>query len=187
RTGQGDYGERPTSSYHIYFWTIGAGRSPLDVAEQFAHADTLRALLDVASPVQRLLFACRRGDEEEARRLVSRNPRLVESMSPVQHRVLADAVWTGDVRAVSLMLSLGFDPRVPGHDAGTALHLAAWDGAVEMVQALLSDSRSRELLAVRDAHHGGTPLDWCDYGARHNAGHGDHAEVARLLREAEAS
>lgn len=185
RTGQGDYGERPPSSYHIYFWTIGAGRSPLDAAEQFEHADTLQALLEVASPVQRLLFACRRGDEKEARALVNAHPGVVVTMPAAQHRVLADAAWTGDVRAVALMLSLGFDPRVPGHDAGTALHLAAWDGAVEMVKVLLRDPRSRGLLAVRDAHHGGTPFDWCEYGARHNAGRGDHAEVGRLLREAE--
>ena len=185
RTGQGDYGEQPPSSHHIYFWSIGAGRSPLDVAEQFEHRDTLQAMLRVASPVQQLLFACRRGDEREAGALVNAHPGIVESMSPAQHRVLADAAWSGDVRAVALMLSLGFDPRVPGHDAGSALHLAAWDGAVEMVRTLLHDPRARALLTVRDAHHGGTPLDWCDYGSRHNAGRGDHAEVARLLREAE--
>ena len=113
------------------------------------------------------------------------HPGIVESMSLAQHRLLADTAWTGDVRAVALMLSLGFDPRVPGHDAGSALHLAAWDGAVEMVRTLLRDPRAREMLTVRDAHHGGTPLDWCDYGSRHNAGRGNHAEVAQLLREAE--
>ena len=32
KTGRADYGEKPPSSYHIYFWTIGDGRSPLDVA-----------------------------------------------------------------------------------------------------------------------------------------------------------
>lgn len=187
RTGQGDYGEEPPSSYHIYFWSIGAGRSPLDVASQFEHAETLQGMLDVASPVQRLLSACRRGDEQGARSLVNAHPGIVEAMSAAEHRVLADAAWTGDVRAVTLMLSLGFNPRVPGHDAGSALHLAAWDGAVDMVRALLRDPRARELLSVRDAHHGGTPLDWCEYGSRHNAGRGDHAEVARLLREAAQS
>jgi len=186
RTGQGDYGEQPPSSYHIYFWSIGAGRSPLDVAAQFEHADTLQAMLEIASPVQRLLFACRQGDEAEARALVQAHPGIVGSLRPEQHRALADAAWTGDVRAVSLMLSLGFDPRMPGHDSGSALHLAAWDGAAEMVATLLRDPRARESISIRDAHHGGTPLGWCCYGSVHNAGRGDHAAVARLLLDAGA-
>lgn len=186
RTGQGMYAEQPPSSYHIYFWSIGAGRSPLDVAAQFEHPGTLHAMMTLASPVQRLLFACRHAHEAEARSLVRENPGLVDAMSPSQHRVLADAAWSGDVSAVSLMLSLGFDPRTPGHDGGSALHLAAWDGAAEMVETLLRDPRSAELLTTRDAHHGGTPLGWCCYGSVHSAGHGDHAAVARLLLDAGA-
>src|SRR5258707_1321353 len=58
RTGQGDYGEKPPSSYHIYNWTIGP-RSPLEVASQFDHQDTLDAMLTFASPLHRLLLACR--------------------------------------------------------------------------------------------------------------------------------
>jgi ankyrin repeat protein len=186
RTGQGEYGEQPPSSYHIYFWSIGAGRSPLDVAAQFEQAETLRAMMTRASLAQRLLFAGSHGNEAEARALVRAHPGLVDSMSPSQHRALADVAWSGDVRAVSLMLSLGFDPRVPGHDGGSALHLAAWDGAVEMVETLLRDDRALELLATRDAHHGGTPLGWCCYGSVHNADRGDHAAVARLLLDAGA-
>ena len=186
RTGQGEYGEQPPSSFHIYFWTIGAARSPLDVAAQFEHADTLDAMLAVASPVQRLLFACRRGDEREARALVQAYPGIVESMTPGEHRVLPDAAWTGDVRGVALMLSLGFDARTPGHDAGSALHLAAVDGAVAMVETLLGDPRARELVTVRDAHHGGTPLDWCRYGATDDSRRSDYATVERLLIEAAA-
>jgi ankyrin repeat protein len=186
RTAQGEYGEQPPSSYHIYFWSIGAGRSPLDVAAQFEHAHTLQALLKVASPAQRLLFACRHGDEVEARSLIRAHPGMVASLSPGQHRVLADAAWSGDVGAVALMLSLGFDPRTAGHDGGSALHVAAWDGSVKMVETLLRDPRARELVTIRDAHHGGTPLGWCCYGSMHNASRGDHAAVARLLLDAGA-
>jgi hypothetical protein len=45
RTGRGAYGERPPSSQHIYFWTIGDGRSPLDVAAQFGQDATMQAML----------------------------------------------------------------------------------------------------------------------------------------------
>jgi hypothetical protein len=85
-------------------------------------------MLPFATPVQRLQFACRRGDEETARRIVREYPSIIQSMAPEEHRIIADATWNGDARAVALMLDLGFNPRTPGHDSGTALHLAAWEG-----------------------------------------------------------
>jgi ankyrin repeat protein len=186
RTGQGDYGEKPPSSYHIYFWTIGDNCSPLDVAAQFEQGETLEVLLDFASPVQQLLFACRQGDEARARSLVQHHPGLVASMSPAEQRPIADAAWNGNARAVALMLDLGFDPRTPGHDAGTALHLAAWEGSVETVTALLRHREAAALVAVRDAHYDATPLGWCCHGSLHGNQSHDHAGVARLLLEAGA-
>jgi ankyrin repeat protein len=186
RTGRGDYGPQDPSSYHIYFWTIGDGRSPLDVAAQFDQSDTLESMLSFASPIQRLLFACRRADEEWARRIVREQPGIIGSMSVEDHRVLADAAWNGDARAVALMLDLGFNPRTPGHDSGTALHLAAWEGSVDTVEALLRHPDASELLSIRDAHHSGTPLGWCCHGSLHGNPRHDHAGVARLLLAAGA-
>jgi ankyrin repeat protein len=186
RTGRGDYGPQDPSSYHIYFWTIGDGRSPLDVAAQFEQSETLESMLAFASPIQRLVFACRRGDEEWARRIVREQPRIIESMGVEDHRVLADAAWNGEARAVALMLDLGFNPRTPGHDSGTALHLAAWEGSVDTVEALLRHPDAREFLSIRDAHHGGTPLGWCCHGSLHGNPSHDHAGVAQLLLEAGA-
>jgi ankyrin repeat protein len=186
RTGRGEYGEKPPGSYHIYFWTIGDGRSPLDVAAQFDQPETLEATLGVATPVQRLLFACMAGDEATARSVVRDHPGIVGSMAPDAHRTLADAAWHGDARAVALMLDLGFDPTTPGHDAGTPLHLAAWEGSAETVSALLRHPAARELVSLRDAHYGATPLGWCCHGSLHgNPGH-DHAGAARLLLQAGA-
>lgn len=186
RTGQGEYAERPPSSYHIYFWTIGDSRSPLDVAEQFEHRETLRAMLEFASPLQRLLFACRTADEQGAHAIVRDHPGLIESMSPADHRALADAAWNNAPRAVALMLKLGFDPRATGHDGGTAMHLAAWEGSTEIVEALLRHPEARTLIATRDAHHGGTPLGWCCHGSVHGNRGRDHAGVAKLLLDAGA-
>jgi len=186
RTGQGDYGEQPPSSYHIYFWTIGDNCSPMEVAAQFEQNETLDALLEFASPLQQLLFACRQGDEARARALVHKHPGLVESMSPGDHRAIADAAWNGAARTVALMLDLGFYPRTTGHDAGTALHLAAWEGSPETITALLRHRDAAALVAARDAHYDATPLGWCCHGSLHGNQQHDHAGVARLLLEAGA-
>jgi ankyrin repeat protein len=186
RTGQGDYGEKPPSSYHIYFWTIGDSRAPLDVAEQFGHRDTANAMLEYASPLQRLHFACRTADAATARTIVRQHPGIIESMAPADHRALADAAWSGASKAVALMLELGFDPRATGHDSGTALHLAAWEGSPETVAVLLQHPDARKLVTIRDAHYGGTPLGWCTYGSVHGNPEHDHAGAAKLLLEAGA-
>lgn len=186
RTGQGDYGEKPPSSYHIYFWTIGDSRSPLDVAAQFERRETLEAMLAWASPLHRLHFACRAGDEESARAVVREHPGILASMGPQEHRAIADAAWQGDARAVGLMLELGFDPRTPGHDSGTPMHLAAWEGSVETVAALLRHADARTLVSIKDARYHATPLGWCCHGSVHGNTSHDHAGVARLLLDAGA-
>ena len=181
RTGHGAYGERPPSSFHIYFWTIGAALSPIEVAAQFGHSDTVRAMLQFATPLQRLLFACVSGDEQQARAIVRQHPQLVATMPAEQHSALASAAWNGSTKAVSLMLELGFDPAARGQDGGTALHLAAWEGSAEMVRDILSYPKSTGLLTIRDTVHGATPLGWCCHGSLHGNRRGDHASVARLL------
>ncbi len=186
KTGQGSYGERPPSSYHIYFWTIGDSRSPLDVASQFEQRETLNSMLAFATPLQRLRLACRRGDEVAARALVEEHPKIIESMSRDDHRAISDAAWNGDERAVALMLALGFDPRTPGHDSGTALHCAAWTGSPGTVAALLEYRDASALLAIKDARYGATPLGWCCHGSLHSNSGLDHAAVARLLLDAGA-
>jgi ankyrin repeat protein len=102
-------------------------------------------------------------------------------MTPQDHRALADAAWSGDARAVAVMLEIGFDPRTPGHDSGTALHCAAWEGSPETVAALLRYPDAHELVALGDAHYGATPLGWCCHGSLHGNRQKDHAGVARLL------
>ena len=186
RTGQGRFAEQPPSSFHIYYWTIGDSRSPLDVASQFEHPDALDAMLAVATPRQRFRLACRRGDESAARALLREHPGLMESMSRDDHRLITDAAWNGDARAVALMLALGFDPRSAGPDTGTALHCAAWAGSPETIAVLLRHPDASALVAIREPHHGATPLGWCCHGSLHGNTANDHAGVARLLLEAGA-
>ncbi len=181
KTGRGHYAERPPSSFHIYQWTIGGNRSPLEVAAQFGHDDTLAAMRTFATPVQALRLACRRTDGNAARALVREHPDLVSSLSAQDHRAITDAAWDGNAPAVALMLELGFDPATPGHDSGTALHCAAWQGSASTVAVLLRTPAGRALITVRDAHHQDTPLAWCRHGAVHGPGGGDFAAVETLL------
>ena len=186
RTGRGDYGERPPSSYHIYFWTIGDSRSPLDVAAQFGQQETLRHMVEFATPLQRLLLACRFGDERRAKALLREHPGIVESMASDDHRAITDAAWNGDAAAVAFILALGFDPRTPGQDSGTALHCASWQGSADTVATLLRHRDARALVAIKDAHYGATPLGWCCHGSQFGNTDHDHAGVAKLLLEAGA-
>ena len=186
KTGQGSYADQPPSASHIYTWTIGHSRSPLEVAAQFEHQETLNAMLGFATPLQRLRFAYRRGDRAATQALVREYPMLMESISREEHRTITDAAWEGDEKAVTLMLELGLDPRTPGHDSGTALHCAAWQGSAPTVRALLRHPDAASLLGIRDAHYGATPLGWCCHGSLHGDTAHDHAAVARLLLEAGA-
>lgn len=186
-TGRGRYAEQPPSSFHIYFWTIGSNRRPLDVAAQFGHDDTLSAMLAFATPVQRLRLACRRDDGAGARALVHEHPGIVASLSPDDRRAITDAAWNGDAAAVSLMLELGFDPGARGHDGGTALHCAAWQGSADAVAAILRYEAGRALIAAPDGHHQSTPLGWCCHGSLHGPRGGDFPAIAQLLLEAGAT
>lgn len=187
RTGTGEYGQQPPSSYHVYFWTLGPNLSPFQVAARFGQEGALEVMRPFATPRQRFLAACVTANADEARRLLRDEPRLVSVLTPDDHRALADAAWAPDPAAVALMVELGFDPAVPGHDGGTALHCAAWEGCVECVDSLLRHPRGRALVPVRDGTYGATPLGWCLHGAQHCGRAGaDHAAVARLLLEAGA-
>ena len=186
RTSRGAYGEQPPSSYHIYMWTIGDSRSPLEVAAQFHQQDTLDAMLEHASPLQWFLLACGRGDDAQARSVLREHPGLLESMTASDHRAITDAAWNGDARAVALMLDLGFDPRTPGQDSGTALHCAAWQGSMDTVAVLLRHPDAQALVAIKEGCHGATPLGWCCHGSRFGNRRHDHAGVAKLLLEAGA-
>jgi ankyrin repeat protein len=188
RTGQGDYAEKPPSSYHIYMWTIGPNLSPLQTAARFNQRATLEAMRRFASPEQQLLLACNQGQADEARAIVRAHPGIVEGLGAADRRALTDDAWAANAPAVELMLELGFDPRVPsvsGPTGGTALHCAAWQGSVECVSAILRYAAGRALIDTRESTYQGTPLSWCCHGSR-NCGNprADHAEVARLLLEA---
>jgi ankyrin repeat protein len=190
RTSQGEYAEKPPSSYHIYQWTIGPNLTPLQVAARFKQEDTLEVMRRFASPEQRLLLACHQGRRDEALEIVRAHPGIVERLDAADRRALTDEAWAANAPAVALMLELGLEPAatsVSGATGGNALHCAAWEGSVECVSAILRHPSGPSLIEVRDATHHGTPLGWCCHGSLNCGSPGaNHPEVARLLLAAGA-
>lgn len=188
RTHQGEYGEKPPSSYHIYTWTIGPNLSPFQVAAQFEQPAVLEVMQAFATSRQHFLAACAAADADEARALLRAEPGLLAALEPADHRALPDAASAGNAAAVELMLELGFDPATPGQNGGNVLHCAAWAGSAATIAAALRHPAARALVNHRETMFGGTPLGWCCHGAVHSGNsHADHAEVARLLLEAGAA
>ena len=187
RTGQGDYGEQPPSSFHIYTWTIGQQLSPLQVAAQFEQQETFDILQTFSTPKDRFLAACAGARAQDATALLREWPTLVGELNAEDMRVLPEAGWAGNAAAVDLMLTLGFDPAATGPDSGTVLHCAAWQGSVACIETALRYDQACALIEARDQVHGSTPLGWCCHGARFCANPaGDYPAVARLLLEAGA-
>lgn len=185
RTTQGDYAERPPSSFHIYMWTIGADRTPLQVARQFDQSEVVRVMSGYATPRQRILAALIAGDTEEAHELLRAEPDLLNRLAVADRRVLPDAGWAGNLAAIELMLELGLDPRTTNPGGATALHNAAFQGAADCVAVLLRHPRGMEALGMLDVEHHQTPVGWCFFGSRHGP-QGNHTAVARLLYDAGA-
>jgi ankyrin repeat protein len=189
RTSVGAYAAQPPGAQHIYEWTIGAHRSPLHAAAKFDQRETLAVIEGFASPVERLLIACHRGDAGAAHAVLDAHPGLMDTLGAMERASMTDEAWASNGPAVELMLALGFDPAAKSMmtDGGSALHAAAWQGAPDCVGSILRRPAGRALLEVRDPTYRATPLGWCCHGSvyRRNP-HGAYGAVARLLIEAGA-
>ena len=183
RTGQGEYAEKPPSSFHIYEWTIGPNVSPLETAARYGRTETLEAMRAFATPAERLLLACHQGHRDEARAIAKAHPDIVQSLATTDAGAVTDAAWAANAPAVELLLELGFDPAMKSRgNGGTALHCAAWQGSAACVDSLLRHPSGRALIEVRDPTYDATPLGWCCHGSLNNGSpRANFAQVARSL------
>ena len=177
---------------HIYLYTLCQGSIPADVAEAFDSVAVLRLIDERATPKTRFLAACRVGDRVAAERLMASDPLLLQSLTATDQNTLPYAAWMGNLRAVTLMLDLGFDPMARALEGATALHNAAWHGRLEIVLLILSysatASRRAEMVAATENTFRSTPLGWCCHGSRFGDGvQADYAEIAQLLLAAGGS
>ena len=172
----------PKAGGTIYQWTLGAHRSPHDVAREFGHHSIFRMLVEMSPPEVQLLAACAAGDAAGVEALRQANPTMTERLGEADRRQIAHAARNNHLRAVQLMLAAGLPADARGQHGGTPLHWAAWHGNHPMVEAILAHQPPLELC---DDDFKSTPLGWALHGSvkswqREN---GDYiATVAALLR-----
>jgi len=150
----------------------GDWTSPLMTALAFGYGPAAEALAARGARADNIAAAAGLGRLEDARRLIG------AAGCADRHRALALAAQLGHVEVVRLLLDAGENPDrynpKGNHAHSTPLHQAVWAGHDGVVR-LLADRGAR--LDIRDTIHEGTPLDWADFGGRH--------EIAEFLRARE--
>jgi ankyrin repeat protein len=180
------WGYAPVPAFNTYCWSLGFLVSPHEVAARQGHRAVYDLLVRRSSPRIRLLAAAMAADEPAARAAIAADPSLPASLTRAEHGLLALAIFSERIDAAGLMLRLGFDPRAPGRDGGTALHAACWVGHVRLVEQLLR--LEAPPLDVPDPTHGATPVSWAVFGSVHRRARGaDYVGVIDRLVAAGAS
>ncbi len=171
--------QNPKSGGTIYIWTLGANRSPHQVASKFGHKETLNILMDRSPTDMRLLNACLLGDEPTVQALLENHPELMQVLSETDRRQISNAAEDNNTDAVRLMLRCGWP--VDGGQGPSPLHWAAWHGNTEMVRVILQHNPPLEV--ANDATFGAPPMGWAVHGSEHgwHCKTGDYAGTIRAL------
>ena len=130
-------------------WDIRKGANPLHVCAWFGLAEVVSKLLDEGLGVNSadrnykqtpLMYACRRGQSATVAKLLERGAD-VNHYSQRDSVALFEAVYSGVFKTVELLLAhkeLDVNARHPRRFNRTALMLAAQDGKLQIVDALLN-------------------------------------------------
>jgi ankyrin repeat protein len=143
------------------------GRSSISLAARRGRADVLEAMekRGVAlafEGVDELIGVCARGDAAAALGIATRDPELVAKLASEGGTLLAEFSGTGNAAGVRLLLDLGVpvgalytgDPYFGIARDSTALHVAAWRAAHEVVELLIARGASVDARDGKDR----TPL-----------------------------
>jgi ankyrin repeat protein len=147
----------------------GRGITPLAQARRLGHAEAARVLraagaADRGDAREEAIAAIMSGNAKAARRSIPDAAAFVRSLSEDEQKLLPYAAEAGNLKAVRLMLDLGWDIETPGEWNGTALHQAIYHGHVRLVEFLLS---RRARIDHKNAF-GGDAMGTAVHAALHN-------------------
>lgn len=164
---------------------IGGDRLPLSTALLFGRPECVEALIARGARIDNLVFAAAAGRLDWAHRWLDADPDLATAPCPtfplegdrtgLAEQALVFASLCGRLDVVRLLLDRGtrIDATPPGsHWTATALHTAAGQGQVAVVELLLARGADP---SIQDARYQSTPLGW--------ASHLGKGDVVALLTE----
>ena len=144
-------------------------RTPYELAVLNGNEEIARLLIEHGALATRLddldafSAACSNGDASQAKKLLKKDPTLLERLGSDRVELLTLAAESNKQNAVCLMVELGFD--VNERKRTTPLHLAAAGGNLEMVKLLIGLGADP---SVRDEEFNATPLGWAQYSERND-------------------
>jgi ankyrin repeat protein len=163
------------------------GLTPIRIAERNGDTDFTRLLLnagaqDNRNPSDYLISACARGDRPEAERLLAAHPGLMKSLTANDHSNIAAMARGGAIKAVEIMLDIGFNIDAKADDLiCSALVYASGDGDVAMTKLLLDRGADR----TAKNSYGGNALDTALWRVANLPNpSGDYPGVVKLLLDA---
>jgi ankyrin repeat protein len=139
--------ERRNRQRPLYAEAVVRGHQ--EVAEVLVRYGATRTSMP-RNPMQTLISACLREDEAAIRAEIVKHPEFLES-----HQALWAAAKHNRRKAVALLLDLGLSPNIESPEGERALHIAAYDDAVDVGELLIA--RGAEVDAI-GRQYDNTPL-----------------------------
>lgn len=158
--------------FHLPAHKLALLAGHLDLADYLVEHGAKQRELD---PISAFIAACSSDNADGAKRLLARDPNLIEKLGPHRSEMLIQAACANRLASMRLMAELGFD--LNERRRVTAMHEAAMAGHLEMVKLLI------ELGAdplIRDTEYNAFPRGWAEYGHQYG---GDNNDACRQVAE----
>jgi ankyrin repeat protein len=147
----------------------GDGKTPYTLAARAGNTVVMEILkkhgasADSTKDCDLLIGACINADLTNAQTILLAHPDIFHEMNSEDLGAFINVAGTDNAAGMKVIAQLGFDLSAFGESGATALHIAAWNGRVEMVSMLLD---LQAPIGAHDKTYDTSPLAWAAHGSK---------------------